>query len=142
MVWGQQSGCGAMRLVWVEREWGVEHVGLVCGLFGAGRCGSGHGVRTTRLESASCHIRVGSVWVEHGRFGHRERAVSMRCRKRENGVSAAVGGVGQCVWCGSSENGVWDNVRLVCGLFGAGRGGLVHGVRTTRLESASCVRSS
>ena len=57
-----------MRLVWVEREWGVGNVGLVCGLFGAGRCGSGHGVRTTRLESASCHIRVGSVWVEQERF--------------------------------------------------------------------------
>ena len=46
-------------------------------------------------------------WSQRVVFGHRERAVSMRCRKRENGVSAAVGGVGQCVWCGSSENGVW-----------------------------------
>ena len=85
----------------------MENVRLVCGLFGAGRGGHVHGVRTTRLESASCHTRVGSVWVERGRFGHSERAVRMGCGKRENGVRTAVGGVGQCVWCVSSENGVW-----------------------------------
>ena len=43
-----------------------------------------------------------------GRFGHSERAVRMGCGKRENGVRTAVGGVGQCVWCGSSEDGVWE----------------------------------
>ena len=75
MVWGQQSGCGAMRLVWVEWEWGVGDVRLVCVLFGAGRGGHVHGVRTTRLGSASCHTRVGSVWVERGRFCNTERAV-------------------------------------------------------------------
>ena len=37
----------------------------------------------------------------------------MGCGKLENGVRAAVGGVGQCVWCGSSENGVW-NMRDWC----------------------------
>ena len=48
----------------------MENVRLVCGLFGAGRGGYGHGVRTARFESASCHNRVESVcgWGEEGSF--------------------------------------------------------------------------
>ena len=67
-----------------------------------------------RLESASCRTRVGSVWVERGRFGHSERAVRMGCGKRENGVRTAVGvwgnafGVGRLrMGCGKCEIGVW-----------------------------------
>ena len=88
----------------------MGNVRLVCGLFGAGRGGHVHGVRTTRLESASCHTRVGSVWVERGRFGHSERAVRMGCGKRENGVRTAVG-----VW--GSAFGV-GRVRMGCESLG------------------------
>ena len=85
----------------------MGNVRLVCGLFGAGRGGHVHGVRTARLEFASCHIRAGSVWVDRGRFGHSERAVRTERGKRENGVRTAVGVWGNAFGVGSSENGVW-----------------------------------